>query len=143
MGGGPITSPWSTGSCTGRGPVSRGVTCLNATAPGRLYERHRRWSADGTWAKILYALQAGADATAQGTDDSWAVNADSTSCRAHQHASGARHRPPSDHPQKGAAPVRHCLAGAADTIVVLARNRQAKDAVLKVTGRDVLEPSTP
>lgn len=33
----------------------------------------------------------------------------------------------------------HGLAGAADTIVVLARKRQASEAVLKVTGRDVPE----
>jgi hypothetical protein len=33
----------------------------------------------------------------------------------------------------------HGLAGAADTITVLARRRQATDAVLKVTGRDVPE----
>lgn len=33
----------------------------------------------------------------------------------------------------------HGLAGAADTIIVLARKRQAQEAVLKVTGRDVPE----
>ena len=33
----------------------------------------------------------------------------------------------------------HGLAGAADSIMVLARRRQAADAVLKVTGRDVPE----
>lgn len=33
----------------------------------------------------------------------------------------------------------HGLAGAADTIVVLARKRQATEAVLMVTGRDVIE----
>ncbi|MGH3160369.1 MAG: AAA family ATPase [Streptosporangiaceae bacterium] len=33
----------------------------------------------------------------------------------------------------------HGLAGAADTIMVLARRRQAADAVLKITGRDVPE----
>ena len=33
----------------------------------------------------------------------------------------------------------HGLAGAADTIIVLARRRQAADAVLKITGRDVPE----
>ncbi|MBP2034645.1 transposase [Streptomyces avidinii] len=49
-----------------------------------VYERHRRWSADGTWSKILRALQAGADATALDQDGSWAVTADSTTCRAHQ-----------------------------------------------------------
>ncbi|CAM5313810.1 hypothetical protein SAVIM338S_07209 [Streptomyces avidinii] len=70
-----------------------------------VYERHRRWSADGTWSKILRALQAGADGTATDADGSWAVNIDSTTCRAHQHAAGARHRPPADHPEKGAEHV--------------------------------------
>ncbi|GAA2652488.1 hypothetical protein GCM10010425_77690 [Streptomyces spororaveus] len=70
-----------------------------------VYERHRRWSADGTWSRILRALQAGADATAPDVDGSWAVNVDSTTCRAHQHAAGARHAPPADHPEKGAERV--------------------------------------
>ncbi|MFE3021897.1 transposase [Streptomyces sp. NPDC059256] len=70
-----------------------------------VYERHRRRSADGTWLKILRALQAGAGATASDVDGSWAVNTDSTTCRAHQHAAGARHDPPTDHPEKGAEPV--------------------------------------
>ena len=67
-----------------------------------VYERHRRWSADGTWKKILEELQIEADATdpdgalarALDREREWAVNIDSTSCRAHQHAAGARHRPP-------------------------------------------------
>ncbi|MFJ9434732.1 IS5 family transposase [Streptomyces sp. NPDC101490] len=66
-----------------------------------VYERHRRWSADGTWSRILRALQAGADATAQDTDGSWAVNVDSTTCRAHQHAAGARPRSADRPPRKG------------------------------------------
>ncbi|WP_420543183.1 IS5 family transposase [Streptomyces katrae] len=33
-----------------------------------VYERHRRWSADGTWSKILRAWQAGADSTAPDAD---------------------------------------------------------------------------
>ena len=37
----------------------------------------------------------------------------------------------------------HGLAGAADTIVVLARKRQATEGSLKVTGRDVPENNTP
>jgi transposase len=37
--------------------------------------RHRRWSLDGTWAKILDVLRAGCD-QAEGRD--WAVSADST-----------------------------------------------------------------
>lgn len=78
-----------------------------------VYERHRRWSADGTWARILAELQIEADATdpdgalARALDrkrreQEWAVNIDSTSCRAHQHAAGARHRSPRDVPKKGA-----------------------------------------
>lgn len=72
-----------------------------------VYERHRRWSADGTWAAILGELQIEADASdpdaalAQAGGE-WAVNIDSTSCRVHQHAAGARHRPPGDFPKKGA-----------------------------------------
>jgi transposase len=59
-----------------------------------VYNRHRRWSADGTWAKVLDGLRAGAD-----TDerfDEWAVGVDSTVVRAHHHAAGARHAPPTD-----------------------------------------------
>lgn len=79
-----------------------------------VYERHRRWSADGTWQRILTGLQIEADAgdpdgaLARSADNEaeWAVNIDSTSCRAHQHAAGARHRPPRDFPQQGAGHVR-------------------------------------
>ncbi|WP_442817877.1 IS5 family transposase [Streptomyces sp. NBC_01591] len=56
-----------------------------------VYERHRRWSADGTWDRLLQQVQAQADAT--GRID-WDVSVDSTSIRAHQHAAGARKAPP-------------------------------------------------
>ncbi len=56
-----------------------------------VYGRHRRWSLDGTWAKILDALRAGCD-EAEGQD--WAVSVDSTVVRAHQHAAGARRARP-------------------------------------------------
>ena len=82
-----------------------------------VYERHRRWSSDGTWTALLQELQMEADA---GDPDAgharevarreWAVNIDSTSCRAHQHAAGAPHKPPTDYPQKGAGPVRMTMA---------------------------------
>jgi transposase len=52
-----------------------------------VYGRHRRWSLDGTWGKILDELRAGCD-QAEGRD--WTVSADSTVVRAHQHAAGAR-----------------------------------------------------
>lgn len=56
-----------------------------------VYERHRRWSADGTWDRIFAAVLA--DADAEGRIDWSMVSVDSTSCRAHQHAAGARRRP--------------------------------------------------
>ena len=58
-----------------------------------VYNRHRRWSGDGTWEKILDHLRAGCD---EGHGKGWTVAADATVVRAHQHAAGARHRPPAD-----------------------------------------------
>ncbi|TYC07981.1 IS5 family transposase, partial [Micromonospora sp. MP36] len=52
-----------------------------------LYRWFRRWQRDGTWAKILAGLQAGADAAGK---IEWTVSVDSTISRAHQHAAGAR-----------------------------------------------------
>lgn len=47
-----------------------------------VWKRHRAWSADGTWDRILDALLVRADA--DGELD-WSVAVDSTICRAHQH----------------------------------------------------------
>lgn len=60
-----------------------------------VYCRHRRWSADGTWERVLDGLRAGCD-----TDDGdgWTVGVDSTVVRAHHDAAGARHRLPVDVP---------------------------------------------
>ncbi len=66
-----------------------------------VYERHRRWSADGTWDRILRAVQADADLA--GRIDWSMVSVDSTSCRAHQHAAGARKKKPRV-PKKGQRP---------------------------------------
>ena len=52
-----------------------------------VYERHRAWSADGTWEHLLQQVQAVADAA--GRID-WDISVDSTVVRAHQHAAGAR-----------------------------------------------------
>lgn len=57
-----------------------------------VYERHRRWSANGTWDKLFASVLA--DADAEGRIDWSMVSVDSTTCRAHQHAAGARRRPP-------------------------------------------------
>lgn len=52
-----------------------------------VYERHRLWSADGTWERLLQQVQAAADAAG---DIDWDISVDSTIVRAHQHAAGAR-----------------------------------------------------
>jgi len=67
-----------------------------------VYGRHRRWSADGTWENILGALRAGCDA---GAGAGWTVAVDATVVRAHQHAAGARRRPPADVDPGRLAPV--------------------------------------
>lgn len=54
-----------------------------------IYGLFRRWQRDGTWRRILTALQAQADAAGRIT---WDVSVDSTIARAHQHAAGARKR---------------------------------------------------
>ncbi|WP_107121898.1 IS5 family transposase [Streptomyces yokosukanensis] len=69
-----------------------------------VYDRHRRWSADGTWDRLLRAVQAEADA--EGRIDWTMVGVDSTSCRAHQHAAGARERPPRVPGRRG-RPAQH------------------------------------
>ena len=50
------------------------------------YERHRRWSADGTWARLLAEAQACADAAGE---LDWIVAADSSLVRVHQHGASA------------------------------------------------------
>ncbi|MFD9603378.1 IS5 family transposase [Streptomyces sp. NBC_01224] len=69
-----------------------------------VHDRHRRWSADGTWERILRAVQA--DADTEGRIDWSMVSVDSTSCRAHQHAAGAHSRPPRV-PGSRSTPRRH------------------------------------
>ncbi len=69
-----------------------------------VHDRHRRWSADGTWERILRAVQA--DADAEGRIDWSMVSVDSTTCRAHQHAAGASTRAPKI-PGRRRSPARH------------------------------------
>ncbi|MGW7578873.1 IS5 family transposase [Streptomyces sp. NPDC054765] len=69
-----------------------------------VHDRRRRWSADGTWERILRAVQAQADT--EGRIDWSLVSVDSTVCRAHQHAAGARKRAPRV-PGKQTRPARH------------------------------------
>ncbi len=67
-----------------------------------VYERHRLWSADGTWERLLQQVQAAADAAGE---IGWGIAVDSTIVRAHQHAAGARTELPLA--PKGAEGVKH------------------------------------
>jgi transposase len=69
-----------------------------------VYERHRLWSVDGTWKRLLQQVQAEADAVGE---IDWDISVDSTVVRAHQHAAGARIAPPPTPASKGAAKVEH------------------------------------
>lgn len=53
------------------------------------HKRLLRWAVDGTWDRILCAFLA---ADEEADDVGWTVSVDSTVCRAHQHAAGARKR---------------------------------------------------
>ncbi|OMH22975.1 hypothetical protein BKD30_15015 [Tersicoccus phoenicis] len=68
-----------------------------------VYNRHRRWSADGTWEKVLDSLRTGAGH--HSPDGPWLVSIDGTVIRAHHHAAGARHEPPEDVPAERLAPI--------------------------------------
>ncbi|MEU6466787.1 IS5 family transposase [Streptomyces sp. NPDC046976] len=54
-------------------------------------ERHRLWSADGTWERLLQQVQAAADAAGE---IDWDISVGSTIVRAHQHAAGAHRSTP-------------------------------------------------
>ncbi|MFG3680987.1 IS5 family transposase [Micromonospora chalcea] len=62
------------------------------------HERLRRWTADGTWDRIL----SGAQVPDDGTSIQWTIRIDSSFVRAHQHAAGARKKEGS--PTSGATP---------------------------------------
>lgn len=52
------------------------------------HERMRRWTADGTWDRILAAAQVFDD----GQPVQWTISVDTTVVRAHQHSAGAAKR---------------------------------------------------
>jgi len=51
-----------------------------------VWKRHHRFSIDGTWDRVLIALQARADADGQ---IDWRLSVDSTTVRVHQHGATA------------------------------------------------------
>lgn len=80
---------WRTRSGSPWRDVPAGYGCWKTA-----YNRHRRWSLDGTWDALLAELQRGCDSE----QTQWAVGVDSTVVRAHQDAAGAPHAPPGDVP---------------------------------------------
>ncbi|MFJ2178840.1 IS5 family transposase [Streptomyces sp. NPDC087851] len=93
------------------------------------HKRLIRWAVDGTWVRFLAAVLAEADADA---DIGWTVSVDSTVCRAHQHAAGARKKGAPDR----AEPDDHAFGrsrGGLSTKVHLASDSRARPLVLRVT----------
>ncbi|MFE0209007.1 IS5 family transposase [Streptomyces sp. NPDC058985] len=66
-----------------------------------VYERFARWEADGTWARLLEAVQARDDSIGE---LEWTVSVDSTINRAHQHAAGAHKKGAQERDELGYAP---------------------------------------
>ena len=75
-------------------------------------DRFARWRRDGTWDRLLQAVQGAADA---GGGVDWEVSLDSSVIRAHQHAAGARHRPSREDAKGGSStrPTKRSAAAAA------------------------------
>lgn len=95
-----------------------------------VYERHRHWSADGTWEMLLRRIQTEAD---EAGEIDWDISVDSTSVRAHHHAAGARQAPPPV-PEGGfgrtvkAAPIRAELIDRLAEVVREVRRSAARAA---------------
>ncbi|MDH6554618.1 transposase [Streptomyces sp. SAI-041] len=78
-GGGVVTGRCSTGSCIGYGPGCTGAIYQSGSGRGRRSdERHRLWSADGTWERLLQHAQAAADVV----EIDYGILVDPTSVRA-------------------------------------------------------------
>jgi transposase len=102
-----------------------------------VYGLYRRWQRNGTWARMLAALRARADAAGVIT---WDGSVDSTSMRAHQHAAGARRDPDAQkEPPRGVEdePDDHALGrsrGGLSTNLHLACEQGQKPLSMLLTG---------
>ncbi|MFE7909760.1 IS5 family transposase [Streptomyces albogriseolus] len=79
-----------------------------------VHERHRLWSADGIWERLLQQVRAAVDA---GGED-WDIAVDAIVVRAHQHAPGARTNPPPAHASKGAEAAGHQVETAWQSLLI-------------------------
>ena len=75
-----------------------------------LADRLYRWRRDGTWDRILAHAQTRSDAVGEVV---WEVSIDSSTARAHHHASGARRRPSQADLKRGSSTRRTKGSGAA------------------------------
>jgi transposase len=73
------------------------------------HERLRRWTADGTWDRILEHVVVKDDAIGR---VEWVFSVDSSVVRAHQHAAGARKK--GDARPTGSRPSRSTVKGSDD-----------------------------
>jgi transposase len=103
-----------------------------------VYGLYRQWQRDGTWARILTALQSRTDTLGL---IGWDVSVDSTVVRAHQHAAGARRHshaqvePPGG--DGGLEPDDHALGrsrGGLSTKLHLACEQHRQAVALTLTG---------
>lgn len=69
-----------------------------------VHKRLLKWSADGTWERLLQQIQAAADAAG---DIDWDISVDSTVVRAHHHAASARKALPPPRRSKGEQAMGH------------------------------------
>jgi transposase len=65
-----------------------------------VWKRHHRFATDGTWDRLLAAVQADADAAGE---LDWDVSVDCSVVRAHQHSATARRAMPGDLEAAGTA----------------------------------------
>jgi transposase len=102
-----------------------------------VYGLFRRWQRDGTWRRVITALQTRADAAGL---IEWQVSVDSTSVRAHQHAAGARRRLAAQRESPGGTehePADHALGrsrGGWGTKLHLACEQGQRPLALLLTG---------
>src|SRR5215470_16133243 len=74
-------------------------------------DRLDRWRREGLWDRILTHVQTRSDAVGEVV---WEVSIDSSTARAHQHASGARRRPSRADEKRGSPTRRTRGSGAAE-----------------------------
>ena len=133
----PDQSPQRGGRWADHRTVINGVFWRTNYGPWKtVYNRHRRWSADGIWEEVLDELRRDADV---GEGGEWTVGVDAGVVRAHQHAAGARHQPPADVDADVLAPVEVDTGGRVESQEI--RGQAQPGSVGPLPGRVDLQDS--